>query len=190
MMSNQNNNNYDEYDQKTSSSCSSSSTSSSISNNNNQQEQILNHLDYNLESQPPNKKFAINNIVDHHQTQPNQLPDAVKLKPQLINNKLNRKIRNNHDLKTTNHFHHPQQQQQQQSNIDNLTTAALLTSQPNDFMQNLLLRTLTEILTNQLMLTRKVDLIKDNVDIVNRRLTGKSFSNSFLFLFSSSIICI
>jgi hypothetical protein len=39
-------------------------------------------------------------------------------------------------------------------------------------INNLLLRTLTEILTNQLMLTRKVDSIKTNIDLINQRLSG------------------
>ena len=170
MMNNQNqNNNYDEYDQKTSSS-SSCSTSSSSSN---QQEQILDLNNNNLESTspPPNKKFAINNLINSHQQ--SEASSGVKLKPQqLIINNLNHKIKNR-DLNKTNHSHHHHHHHQNDNLSTTTTTAASLlsTTQSNDFMQNLLLRTLTEILTNQLMLTRKVDLIKDNVDNVNRRLT-------------------
>jgi hypothetical protein len=52
------------------------------------------------------------------------------------------------------------------------TITTTSTSSPTNDQNNMLLRTLTEILTNQLMLTRKIDSIKANIDLINQRLIG------------------
>ena len=113
----------------------------------NQQSAINNDLDVS----PPKKKFA-SNLTNGHQ---------VRIKTQL--NRLKNDFTSNEDVirrKTTNNLF-----SQHQATADESQQIS-----SNEIIQNLLLRTLTEILTNQMMLTRKVDLIKENIDSVNKRL--------------------